>query len=156
LDIEDLIIIETYDAVLVMPRKKTQEFKGLIDRLKLLNRKELNEHRKIYRPWGWFDIIDQGSNFKAKRIQVNPLSSLSLQKHSKRAEHWIVVEGIAKVICGKKIFYLRQNESTYIPQGELHQLLNESTDVLEIIEVQSGSYLGEDDIVRINDIYGRA
>lgn len=156
LGIEDLIVIETSDAVLVMPRKKTQEFKGLIDRLKLLNRKELNEHRKIYRPWGWFDIIDEGSNFKVKRIQVNPLSSLSLQKHSKRAEHWIVVKGIAKVICGKKIFYLRQNESTYIPQGELHQLLNESTDVLEIIEVQSGSYLGEDDIVRINDIYGRA
>jgi mannose-1-phosphate guanylyltransferase/mannose-6-phosphate isomerase len=107
------------------------------------------------RPWGWYDTIDVGNRFKVKRIQVNPGASLSLQRHAKRAEHWIVVKGTAQVICGNKLINLKENESTFIPLGEKHRLSNSSNDILEIIEVQSGAYLGEDDIVRIDDGYGR-
>lgn len=153
--VNDMVIVETADSVLVLNRNQTQDVKKVVDQLKLLGREEQNLHRKIYRPWGWFDIIDEGSNFKVKRIQVNPGASLSLQKHLKRAEHWVVVKGLASVICGKEILTLKENESTYIPLGEIHQLSNIGQDILEVIEVQSGEYLGEDDIERFNDVYGR-
>jgi len=107
------------------------------------------------RLWGWYDTIDVGDKFKVKRIQVNPGASLSLQKHAKRAEHWVVVKGTAEVTCGDNVMTLKENESTFIPLGEKHRLSNPSTDILEIIEVQSGSYLGEDNIIRIDDGYGR-
>jgi mannose-1-phosphate guanylyltransferase/mannose-6-phosphate isomerase len=112
-------------------------------------------HRKVFRPWGWFDTIDVGDKFKVKRIQVNPGACLSLQMHAKRAEHWVVVKGVAEVTCGDKLIILKENESTFIPLGEKHRLSNPSKEPLEIIEVQSGEYLGEDDIVRIDDGYGR-
>ena len=113
-------------------------------------------HRKVHRPWGWYDSIDEGERFKVKRIGVNPKASLSLQMHHHRAEHWIVVQGTAEVTCGERVFVLTENQSTYIPLGEVHRLANPGTVPLEIIEVQSGSYLGEDDIVRFEDQYGRA
>ena len=112
-------------------------------------------HRKVPRPWGWYDTIDLGDRFKVKRIRVNPGASLSLQTHAKRAEHWVVVKGTAEVTCGDRVITLKENESTFIPLGEKHRLSNLSTDILEIIEVQSGDYFGEDDIVRIDDGYGR-
>ena len=112
-------------------------------------------HRKVYRPWGWFDNIDSGDNFKVKRIRVNPGAKLSLQKHSFRAEHWIVVKGIAEVTCDGENFLLRENESTYIPLGGIHRLANPGSKPLEIIEVQSGTYFGEDDIIRYEDDYHR-
>ena len=112
-------------------------------------------HRKVMRPWGWYDTIDVGDRFKVKRIQVNPGASLSLQKHAKRAEHWVVVRGLAQVDCGEQSMTLHENESTYIPVGEAHRLSNPGDMSLEIIEVQSGAYLGEDDIVRLDDHYGR-
>jgi mannose-1-phosphate guanylyltransferase/mannose-6-phosphate isomerase len=110
----------------------------------------------VSRPWGWYDSLDEGSNFKVKRIQVNPGASLSLQRHTKRAEHWVVVKGIAEVTCNDKKIILQENESTYIPLGHTHRLSNPGKDVLEIIEVQSGRYLGEDDIERFDDSYGRS
>ena len=113
-------------------------------------------HRKVYRPWGWYDSIDEGERFKVKRISVYPKSSLSLQKHHHRAEHWIVVSGTAEITVGQETFSLNENQSTYIPLGEIHRLTNPGIIPLEIIEVQSGSYLGEDDIVRLKDIYGRS
>jgi len=112
-------------------------------------------HRKVKRPWGWYDRIDQGERFQVKRIAVNPGASLSLQKHHHRAEHWIVVKGRAEVTCGEDTYFLSENQSTYIPVGEIHRLHNPEQTVLEMIEVQSGSYLGEDDIVRLDDSYGR-
>jgi mannose-1-phosphate guanylyltransferase/mannose-6-phosphate isomerase len=118
-------------------------------------REERVLHRKVARPWGWYDSIDTGERFKVKRIQVNPGASLSLQKHAKRAEHWVVVSGVAEVTCGSKTITLHENESTYIPLGEVHRLSNPGKLPLEIIEVQSGSYLGEDDIERLEDSYGR-
>jgi mannose-1-phosphate guanylyltransferase/mannose-6-phosphate isomerase len=121
----------------------------------LQKREEQVLHRKVSRPWGWYDSIDEGENFKVKRIQVSPGASLSLQKHAKRAEHWVVVKGIAEVICHDKKITLKENESTYIPLGQIHRLSNPGQDILEIIEVQSGSYLGEDDIERFDDSYGR-
>ena len=111
--------------------------------------------RKVHRPWGWYDSIDEENRFKVKRIQVKPGASLSLQKHHHRAEHWIVVKGTAEITCGDKVILLTENQSTYIPLGEMHRLANPGTISLEIIEVQSGSYLGEDDIVRFEDTYGR-
>ena len=118
-------------------------------------REEKNLHRKVNRPWGWDDSVDKGERFKVKRIQVKPGASLSLQMHHHRAEHWIVVKGIAEVTNGERIIRLKENESTYIPQGEKHRLSNPGAEPLEIIEVQSGSYLGEDDIVRFEDVYQR-
>ncbi|CAM8367699.1 {ManC} Mannose-1-phosphate guanylyltransferase [Candidatus Methylopumilus planktonicus] len=153
--VNNLVIIETADAVMVADRSQSQFVKKIVSQLSDQAREEHVLHRKVSRPWGWYDTIDLGDRFKVKRIQVNPGASLSLQKHAKRAEHWVVVKGTAEVTCGDKVIALKENESTFIPLGEQHRLSNPSTEILEIIEVQSGSYLGEDDIVRINDGYGR-
>lgn len=153
--VNNLIIVETSDAVLVTDRLQSQNVKKLVEQLKNQNRKELSLHRKVHRPWGWYDSIDEGERFKVKRIQVNPGASLSLQKHHHRAEHWIVVKGTAEITNGDKVLTLTENQSTYIPLGEVHRLANTGSIPLEIIEVQSGSYLGEDDIVRFEDRYGR-
>ena len=154
--VKDLIIVETADAVLVTNRANSQEVKAIVSRLEQAGREEKNLHRKVNRPWGWYDSVDEGERFKVKRIQVKPGASLSLQMHHHRAEHWIVVRGIAEVTNGEKVLTLHENQSTYIPQGQTHRLKNPGTEPLEIIEVQSGGYLGEDDIVRFEDIYQRA
>ena len=153
--VENIIIVETADAVLVANRKNSQGVKAIVAKLDKEKRIEGISHLKVHRPWGWYMTIDEGKNFKVKRIQVNPGASLSLQKHSKRAEHWVVVKGTAKVESGDKEIILTENESTFIPLGELHRLSNPKKIPLEIIEVQSGEYLGEDDIERIEDNYGR-
>jgi mannose-1-phosphate guanylyltransferase / mannose-6-phosphate isomerase len=153
--IDNLIIIETSDAVMIADRNQSQHVKMIVDKLQSQKREEQVLHRKVSRPWGWYDSLDEGRNFKVKRIQVNPGASLSLQKHAKRAEHWVVVKGVAEVICDEKKITLQKNESTYIPQGYTHRLSNPGKDILEIIEVQSGDYLGEDDIERFDDNYGR-
>jgi mannose-1-phosphate guanylyltransferase/mannose-6-phosphate isomerase len=153
--VNNLVIIETADAVMVADRSQSQFVKKIVSQLSDQAREEHMLHRKVSRPWGWYDTIDVGDRFKVKRIQVNPGASLSLQIHAKRAEHWVVVKGAAEVTCGDQVITLKENESTFIPLGEKHRLSNPSTDILEIIEVQSGAYLGEDDIVRIDDGYGR-
>ncbi len=153
--VHNLIVVETDDAVLVADRAQSQQVKKLVVQLELQKRDELNLHRKVHRPWGWYDSIDEAERFKVKRIQVKPGASLSLQKHHHRAEHWVVVKGTAEVTCGDKKLLLSENQSTYIPLGEVHRLANPGAIPLEIIEVQSGSYLGEDDIVRFEDAYGR-
>lgn len=153
--VENIIIVETADAVLVANRKNSQGVKAIVAKLDKEKRIEGISHLKVHRPWGWYMTIDEGKNFKVKRIQVNPGASLSLQKHAKRAEHWVVVKGTAKVENGDKEIVLTENESTFIPLGELHRLSNPKKTPLEIIEVQSGEYLGEDDIERIEDNYGR-
>jgi len=153
--VENIIIVETADAVLVANRKNSQGVKAVVAKLDKEKRIEGISHLKVHRPWGWYMTIDEGKNFKVKRIQVDPGASLSLQKHSKRAEHWVVVKGTAKVESGDKEIVLTENESTFIPLGELHRLSNPKKTPLEIIEVQSGEYLGEDDIERIEDNYGR-
>jgi len=154
--VQDLVIVETDDAVLVAPKNRAQDVKSIVLQLKEQDRTKLEHHRKVFRPWGWYDSIDVGENFQVKRIQVNPGAKLSVQMHNHRAEHWVVVKGTAEVLNGERTFRLNQNESTYIPLGVTHALRNPSeTDYLEIIEVQTGSYLGEDDIVRFEDDYGR-
>jgi mannose-1-phosphate guanylyltransferase/mannose-6-phosphate isomerase len=153
--VENLIIVETADAVLVADRKKSQEVKDIVNQLEQQKREEKNLHRKVARPWGWYDSVDEGERFKVKRIQVNPGASLSLQMHRHRAEHWIVVKGIAEITNGDQVISLEENQSTYIPRGQTHRLANPGITPLEIIEVQSGNYLGEDDIVRFEDTYGR-
>lgn len=153
--VESLIVIETPDAVLVADRTRSQDVKAIVNQLTASGREEHVLHRKVHRPWGWYDGIDEGDRFKVKRIQVKPKASLSLQKHHHRAEHWIVVRGTAEITNGARIILLSENQSTYIPLGETHRLANPGTIPLEIIEVQSGSYLGEDDIVRFEDDYGR-
>jgi mannose-1-phosphate guanylyltransferase / mannose-6-phosphate isomerase len=153
--VNNLIVVETADAVLVADRSQSQNVKKLVKQLELQKREEITLHRKVNRPWGWYDSIDEGPRFKVKRIQVNPGASLSLQKHYYRAEHWIVVKGTAEITNGTHNFTLTENQSTYIPLGEVHRLANPGSIPLEIIEVQSGSYLGEDDIVRLEDVYGR-
>jgi mannose-1-phosphate guanylyltransferase/mannose-6-phosphate isomerase len=153
--VENLIIVETPDAVMVAHQSCSQDVKHIVNELAQQKREEQTLHRKVHRPWGWYDSIDEGSRFKVKRIQVNPGASLSLQKHHHRAEHWIVVTGTAEIMNGDKVLTLTENQSTYIPLGEVHRLVNPGTIPLEIIEVQSGSYLGEDDIVRFEDTYGR-
>ncbi|MBI2745581.1 MAG: mannose-1-phosphate guanylyltransferase/mannose-6-phosphate isomerase [Burkholderiales bacterium] len=154
--IDNLVVVETADAVLVADRSQSQNVKKLVTALEQQKREEQTLHRKVHRPWGWYDSIDQGERFKVKRIQVKPGASLSLQKHHHRAEHWIVVTGTAEVTCGDKKILLGENQSTYIPRGEVHRLANPGKAPLEIIEVQSGAYLGEDDIVRFDDHYGRS
>ncbi len=154
--LDNIVVIETSDAILVMDRNQSQEVKMIVNKLASEKREEKNLHRKVARPWGWYDSLDEGENFKVKRIQVNPGASLSLQKHAKRAEHWVVVKGVAEVICNDKKITLKENESTYIPLGHTHRLSNPGKYILEIIEVQSGSYLGEDDIERFDDSYGRS
>jgi len=153
--IEGLIIIETADAVLIADQKHSQDVKHIVGHLDNQKREEKNLHRKVPRPWGWYDSIDQGDRFKVKRIQVKPGASLSLQMHHHRAEHWVVVRGIAEITNGDKVIRLVENQSTYIPKGQTHRLSNPGKEPLEIIEVQSGDYLGEDDIVRLEDTYGR-
>ena len=153
--IENLIIVETADAVLVADRVNSQDVKKIVDHLEAQKRYEKNLHRKVARPWGWYDSVDEGERFKVKRIQVKPGASLSLQMHHHRAEHWIVVKGTAEITNGDQVIILTENQSTYIPQGQTHRLANPGDTPLEIIEVQSGSYLGEDDIVRFEDSYGR-
>ena len=154
--VENLIIVETADAVLVADRTNSQDVKDIVSKLDAQKREEKNLHRKVSRPWGWYDSVDEGERFKVKRIQVKPGASLSLQMHHHRAEHWIVVKGTAEITNGDQIILLTENQSTYIPQGQIHRLANPGKTPLEIIEVQSGSYLGEDDIVRFEDTYGRA
>jgi mannose-1-phosphate guanylyltransferase/mannose-6-phosphate isomerase len=154
--VENLIVVETADAVLVANKHSSQDVKHIVQQLTDQKREEHTLHRKVHRPWGWYDSIDEGGRFKVKRIQVKPGASLSLQKHHHRAEHWIVVKGTAEITNGSKVLMLTENQSTYIPLGEVHRLVNPGTIPLEIIEVQSGSYLGEDDIVRFEDTYGRA
>jgi mannose-1-phosphate guanylyltransferase/mannose-6-phosphate isomerase len=153
--VSDLIVIETADAVLVVNKDQSQDVKAIVSQLEESKREEKNLHRKVHRPWGWYDSVDEGERFKVKRIQVKPGASLSLQMHHHRAEHWIVVKGTAEITNGDQVITLTENQSTYIPQGQKHRLTNPGTTPLEIIEVQSGSYLGEDDIVRFNDQYGR-
>ncbi|WP_170106919.1 mannose-1-phosphate guanylyltransferase/mannose-6-phosphate isomerase [Agitococcus lubricus] len=152
---EDLIVVETADAVLVAPRHAVQDVKKIVSRLKQTKRAEATAHRRVYRPWGYYEGIDQGQRYQVKRIGVNPEASLSLQMHHHRAEHWIVVNGTAEVTCEDKVYLVTENQSTYIPLGHKHRLRNVGKIMLEMIEVQSGSYLGEDDIVRFEDVYGR-
>ncbi len=153
--VSDLIVVETPDAVLVADKARSQDVKLIVAQLQNTQRLEHTLHRKVHRPWGWYDSIDEGGRFKVKRIQVQPKASMSLQKHHHRAEHWIVVTGTAEVTKGDQVITLTENQSTYIPLGEVHRLSNPGTIPLEIIEVQSGSYLGEDDIIRYEDNYGR-
>jgi mannose-1-phosphate guanylyltransferase/mannose-6-phosphate isomerase len=154
--VDDLVVVETADAVLVASREKSQDVKNIVAQLGREQRGEQVLHRKVHRPWGWYDGIDQGPRHQVKRIMVKPGASLSLQMHHHRAEHWIVVTGTAEVTVGERVILLAENQSTYIPLGEKHRLRNPGKVPLEIIEVQSGSYLGEDDIVRFEDTYGRA
>lgn len=153
--LRDIVVVETPDAVLVTDRNTSQDVRKIVNGLHNDARGEHTQHRKVYRPWGWYDSVDEGPGFKVKRIMVKPGASLSLQKHHKRAEHWVVVSGVAEVTCGDKVSQLTANQSTYIPLGEVHRLANPGIQPLEIIEVQSGDYLGEDDIVRFEDHYGR-
>ncbi len=153
--VTDLVVIETPDAVLVSHKSKTQNVKNVVDALKKKNRPEAQIHRKVFRPWGWYDGVDAGERFQVKRIVVKPKGILSLQMHHHRAEHWIVVSGTARVTRGDETFLVSENQSTFIPLGTTHRLENPGRVALEMIEVQSGSYLGEDDIVRFEDLYGR-
>ncbi len=154
--LQDVVVVETADAVLVASRERSQDVKLIVNQLGAEQRGEQTLHRKVHRPWGWYDSIDNGPRHQVKRILVKPGASLSLQMHHHRAEHWIVVSGTAEVTVGDKVILLAENQSTYIPLGQTHRLANPGKVPLEIIEVQSGSYLGEDDIVRFEDTYGRA
>ena len=153
--VEDLVIVSTKDAVLVAHKDWVQEAKTIAEQLKSESRSEWELHREVYRPWGKYDSIDSGKGYQVKRIAVNPGAKLSVQKHYHRAEHWVVVSGTAKVTNGEETYLLKENESTFIPIGAVHALENPGETPLEIIEIQSGSYLGEDDIVRLEDRYGR-
>ena len=155
LGVDGLIIVETHDGLLVTTKQHDQDIKKLVERLKKASRPETELHRKAFRPWGNYDCLDYGERFQVKRIMVKPGESTSMQKHFHRAEHWIVVTGTAEVTCGDKTFMLPENEAAYIPLGEHHRLRNPGKVPLEIIEVQSGAYLGEDDIERFDDQYGR-
>ncbi len=153
--LENHVVVETSDAVLIAPRNRVQEVKTIVNQLKSVMREEADIHKKVYRPWGAYEGIDLSDNFQVKRITVKPGARLSLQKHFHRAEHWVVVKGTALVTKGENEFVLKEDESTYIPLGVVHRLENPGKIDLELIEVQSGSYLGEDDIVRYDDVYGR-
>jgi mannose-1-phosphate guanylyltransferase/mannose-6-phosphate isomerase len=152
---QDHVIVETKDAVLVAPKARVQDVKELVNLLKKAARTESSLHREVFRPWGSYDSIDQGERFQVKRLTVKPGGVLSLQMHHHRAEHWVVVSGTARITCDDRVFMLSENESTYIPLGAKHRIENPGDQPLHIIEVQSGSYLGEDDIVRFEDSYGR-
>jgi len=155
LGVSDLVVVETADVVLVANKDQVQDVKKLVDRLKAEKRCEHLVHKQVYRPWGWYEGIDEGERFQVKRIMVKPGEKLSLQMHHHRAEHWIVVSGTASVTCGEEVMLLTENQSTYIPLGTTHRLENPGKIDLHMIEVQSGTYLGEDDIVRFEDIYKR-
>ena len=154
--VEDLVIVETKDAVLVAHKSHVQDVKKIVEQLKQDQRHEHTNHREVYRPWGVYDLIDSGHRYQVKRITVKPGAKLSVQMHHHRAEHWIVVSGTASVSNGDKTYLVTENQSTYIPIGQVHALENPGVIPLELIEVQSGSYLGENDIVRFEDKYGRA
>ena len=153
--LDDVVVVETKDAILVADKNKVQDIKHVVNKLKKEHRPEFEFHREVFRPWGSYDSIDNGERFQVKRISVKPGEKLSVQMHHHRAEHWIVVSGTAKVTNGDETFLVTENESTYIPIGVIHALENPGKVPLELIEVQSGSYLGEDDIVRFSDRYGR-
>lgn len=153
---DNVIVVETPDAVLVVDKFRSQDVKHIVSQLGSSKREEHTAHRKVHRPWGWYDSLEEGERFKVKRIQVKPGASLSLQKHHHRAEHWVIVKGTAEITCGSNKLLLTENQSTYIPLGEVHRLANPGNIPLEIIEVQSGGYLGEDDILRFDDHYGRS
>ncbi|TZF91184.1 mannose-1-phosphate guanylyltransferase/mannose-6-phosphate isomerase [Cognatilysobacter lacus] len=155
LGVDDLVIIDTADATLVARKDRVQDVKRIVEQLEAAGRQEHLFHRRVLRPWGSYDSIGVGVRFQVKKIVVKPGASLSLQEHAHRAEHWIVVSGVAEVTCDDRVFVLRENESTYIPLGSVHRLRNLGTVPVELIEVQSGGYLGEDDIVRHEDVYGR-
>ena len=154
--VEDLVIIDTADATLVARKDRVQDVKLVVDQPKAAGRQEHLFHRKVYRPWGSYDSIGVGERFQVKKIVVKPGAALSLQQHARRAEHWVVVSGTAEVTCDDRVFDLHENQSTYIPLGSVHRLRNRGSEPVELIEVQSGSYLGEDDIVRFEDVYGRS
>ena len=154
--VNDMVVVETDDAVLVADRARVQDVKALVARMKAQAAPEADVHRKVQRPWGYFDSLDRGERFQVKRIVVQPGCRLSLQQHHHRAEHWVVVRGTARVTRGDEQFLVSENESTFIPLGVVHRLENPGKFPLEIIEIQSGAYLGEDDIVRFDDTYGRA
>jgi len=153
--VDDHVIVETSDAVLIASRDRVQDVKAIVERLKKEGRREAVNHQRVYRPWGSYETVDESERFQVKRIVVNPGAALSLQKHFHRAEHWIVVKGTAEITIGEKDIVLSEDQSTYIPLGTLHRLANPGKIPLELIEVQTGSYLGEDDIVRYEDKYGR-
>jgi mannose-1-phosphate guanylyltransferase/mannose-6-phosphate isomerase len=154
--VDGLVVIDTDDAVLVARKDRVQDVKHVVARLKRDQRSQAALHREVHRPWGSYDSVDVGPGFQVKRIKVKPGARLSLQSHTRRAEHWIVVTGTARVTRDNDVFELHANQSTYIPIGAKHRLENCGTQMLELIEVQSGDYLGEDDIVRYDDVYGRA
>jgi len=153
--LKDTLVVETADAILVAPLAKAQEVKKIVNRIKAEKKEEYRLHKTVYRPWGSYTVLEEAPRYKIKRITVNSGAKLSLQMHHHRSEHWIVVKGTAKVTCGDKTFFVHENESTYISAGQKHRLENDGVIPLELIEVQNGSYLGEDDIVRLDDVYGR-
>ena len=154
--VDNVIVIATEDAVLVVERSQTDKIKALVEDMKQAGHREATDHRRVYRPWGYYQSIDTGARYQVKRILVKPGEQLSLQKHHHRAEHWIVVNGIAEVTRDEDIVLVHENQSIYLPIGCLHRLRNPGKIDLELIEVQTGSYLGEDDIIRIEDAYNRA
>jgi mannose-1-phosphate guanylyltransferase/mannose-6-phosphate isomerase len=153
--VNDLVVVSTSDAVMVIPRERAQEVRELVGKLKSAKRPEATDHKRSHRPWGYFESIDAGERFQVKRIVVTTGGTLSLQKHRHRAEHWVVVRGTAEVTIGDKVRAVHENESVYIPIGSVHRLANKGKIPLELIEVQTGSYFGEDDIERLDDIYKR-
>jgi mannose-1-phosphate guanylyltransferase/mannose-6-phosphate isomerase len=155
LGLRDQVVIETRDAVLVADKSRVQDVRKIVQRLEAARRSEAREHCRVYRPWGSYEDLAVGPRFRVKHIVVKPGARLSLQMHHHRAEHWVVVSGTAKVTCGEREFMLSEDQSTYIPIGEKHRLENPGKLPLELIEVQTGSYVGEDDIVRFEDAYGR-
>lgn len=155
LGVDNLIIVDTFDVVFVANKDKVGDLKNIVNILANQNRSEVFDHHKVFRPWGWYDVIEEGKNFKVKRLHIDPGGKLSLQLHHKRAEHWVVISGIATITKGIEIYTLKKDESEYIPIKTIHSLENKNKDPLEIIEVQTGEYLGEDDIVRFSDIYNR-
>ena len=153
--LDDMIVVSTADAVMIAPRSRAGEVKGIVDRLNASNRSESLHHRRVFRPWGDYNDIDEDDRFRVKRIIVKPGGILSLQKHQHRSEHWVVVKGMGTVTRGEEVSELHENQSTYIPKGVVHRLENKGTEPLHLIEVQVGDYVGEDDIVRLEDTYGR-
>jgi mannose-1-phosphate guanylyltransferase/mannose-6-phosphate isomerase len=153
--VKDLVVVSTSDAVMVVPRSRAQEVRELVTKLKAAKRAEATDHKRMHRPWGYYESIDMGERFQVKRIVVIPGGILSLQKHRHRAEHWVVVRGTAEVTIGEQVRAVHENESVYIPIGAVHRMANNGKIPLELIEVQTGSYLGEDDIERLEDFYKR-
>ena len=153
--IDNLVIVDTPDVIFISTKNKSHEVKSIVKELQIQGRDEANSNRKVHRPWGWFDSIEVGRNFQVKRLHVHPGAKLSLQKHYKRAEHWVIVSGLATVTLGDREFLLKEGQSTYVDIGVIHSLHNQTDEMLEVIEVQNGEYLGEDDILRFDDEYGR-